>query len=198
MEDRLKEYRKKRDLTKSGEPAGESTAGSGERPVYVIQKHAARTLHYDLRLEIAGVLASWAVPKGPSPDPAEKRLAIPTEDHPLAYAAFEGVIPAGEYGAGTVMVWDAGTYDNLRAEKEGDGATMEEALAEGKLEVRLKGHRLKGGYALIRTGRLAAKRWLLIKMHDAEADPLRDPARSEARSVLSGRTMEEIRGGNGG
>jgi bifunctional non-homologous end joining protein LigD len=163
----------------------------GAHRVFVIQKHDAKTLHYDLRLEVAGVLKSWAVPKGPPADPAEKRLAIPTGDHPLEYAGFEGVIPAGEYGAGTVMVWDTGTYENIRAGK--DGVSMEESLREGKLEVRLAGSRLKGDYALIRTGRREPARWLFFRMHGAgETDA--HPAEEEDRSVLTGRSMDEIAG----
>jgi DNA ligase D-like protein (predicted 3'-phosphoesterase) len=163
-------------------------------PLFVIQKHAARTLHYDLRLEVDGVLKSWAVPKGPSTNPRERRLAVPTEDHPLDYAEFEGTIPEGEYGAGTVLVWDTGTYRNLRAEKEEDGASMEEAIEEGRVEVWLEGKKLAGGYALIRTGRGVENRWLLIKMRDAEADARRHPTRTQPESVLTGRTLEEIAG----
>lgn len=163
----------------------------GAHRVFVIQKHDAKTLHYDLRLEVAGVLKSWAVPKGPPADPAEKRLAIPTGDHPLEYAGFEGVIPAGEYGAGTVMVWDTGTYENIRAGK--DGVSMEESLREGKLEVRLAGSRLKGDYALIRTGRREPARWLFFRMHGA-GESGAHPAGEEDRSVLTGRSMDEIAG----
>ncbi len=140
MGENLKEYSDRRDFGRTPEPDNKESHSS-DRPIFVIQKHDASTLHYDFRLEIDGVLKSWAVPKGPSTDPREKRLAMPTEDHPLDYADFEGVIPEGEYGAGTVLVWDKGPYRNLRAEKEGDGATMTEALQEGKLEVWLEGER---------------------------------------------------------
>jgi DNA ligase D-like protein (predicted 3'-phosphoesterase) len=139
-----------------------------------------------------GVLKSWAVPKGPSTDPSVKRLALPTEDHPLEYADFEGVIPEGEYGGGTVMVWDTGPYRNLRAEKEGDGLTVAESYRDGKLEVWLDGNKLQGGYALIRTGSGEDPRWLLIKMDDDEADARRNPTSTEPSSVLTGRTLEEI------
>jgi len=167
----LEKYRNKRDFGKTTEPSGgESTGKSRKKPIFVIQKHASRTLHYDFRLEVEGVLLSWAVPKGPSTDPREKRLAVPTEDHPLEYAGFEGVIPEGEYGAGTVMVWDTGTYENLRASKEGDGASMEQSVAEGKIEIALDGKKLRGGYVLIRTGKSGKARWLLIKMRDDKAD----------------------------
>lgn len=191
-QDRLQAYRRKRHFERTTEPAGGKRGPSG-KPIFVIQKHAASSLHYDLRLEVGGVLKSWAVPKGPSTDPSQKRLAIPTEDHPLEYAGFEGVIPEGEYGAGTVLVWDTGTYRNLRAEREAERpVSMEQAIDEGKVEVWLDGHKLHGGYALIRTGRGGAARWLLIKMRDDQADPHRNPTRTEPRSVLSGRTLEEI------
>ncbi len=200
----LEKYRQKRDFEKTSEPSGAGGdgkrrgklgGGSGKRrkkTIFVIQKHASRTLHYDFRLEIDGVLVSWAVPKGPSTDPREKRLAVPTEDHPLEYADFEGVIPEGEYGAGTVMVWDKGTYVNLRAEKEGDGASMDKSMEEGKIEIDLSGEKIRGGYALIRTGGGENVRWLLIKMRDDEADARRNPVSTEQRSALTGRTMEEI------
>lgn len=115
-EKELKEYKNKRDFEHSDEPKGNDTDGN-KKPIFVIQKHDASNLHYDFRLEVEGVLKSWAVPKGPSTDPSTKRLALPTEDHPIDYRDFEGVIPEGEYGAGTVLVWDTGPYRNLRAEK---------------------------------------------------------------------------------
>jgi DNA ligase D-like protein (predicted 3'-phosphoesterase) len=187
----LEEYAKKRDFTKTPEP-GEGGEPSPDRPVFVIQKHKASTLHYDFRLEVGGVLKSWAVPRGPSMDPRQKRLAVPTEDHPLAYAAFEGVIPEGEYGAGTVIVWDRGTYRNLREEKEEDGRSMEEALEEGKVEVWLAGEKVEGGFALIRTGKREDARWLLIKMHDDAADARRNPVSTAPDSVLSGRSIDAV------
>jgi DNA ligase D-like protein (predicted 3'-phosphoesterase) len=188
--DSLKEYESKRDFRKTPEPGGGQIKASDE-PIFVIQKHDARSLHYDFRLKVGGVLKSWAVPKGPSTDPGEKRLAIPTEDHPLDYASFEGVIPAGEYGAGTVMVWDHGFYRNLRAEKENDGLSMEESMDEGKVEIWLDGEKLSGGYALIRTGG-DEERWLMIKMDDDDADARRNPTSTEPDSVLSGRSLDEI------
>jgi DNA ligase D-like protein (predicted 3'-phosphoesterase) len=189
----LEEYRKRRDFRKTGEPAGKPGAGrktEKRKPLFVIQKHAARSLHYDFRLEVAGVLKSWAVPKGPSTDPADKRLAVPTEDHPLEYADFEGVIPEGEYGAGAVLVWDTGSYRNLSAEKE-DPVSMEAALEKGHVEVWLEGKKLTGGYALVRTA--GDNRWLLIKMKDERADAGRNPVSTDPDSVLSGRSLEEIR-----
>ncbi|MBN1992033.1 MAG: DNA ligase [Anaerolineae bacterium] len=189
--DRLEQYREKRDFSRTSEPSGEEATQSAQ-PVFVIQKHDAKNLHYDFRLEVDGVLKSWAVPKGPSTDPREKRLAIPTEDHPLAYANFEGVIPKDEYGAGPVLVWDTGPYCNLRAEKEEDGVSMAEALDEGKLEIWLEGQKLSGGYALIRTGQGNDPRWLLVKMDDDQADARRNPTSTEPDSALSGRSLAEI------
>ena len=191
--DPLKTYREKRHFDRTSEPAGGAGASAGQ-PIFVIQKHAARALHYDFRLEVDGVLKSWAVPKGPSTDPRDKRLAMPTEDHPLAYAGFEGVIPEGEYGGGTVMVWDAGHYRNLREDKAEDQgrATMEQSLEDGLAEVWLEGHKIRGGYGLIRTRGKGPARWLLVKMSDAEADARRNPTSTETLSVLSGRSMEEI------
>ncbi|MBN2245688.1 MAG: DNA ligase [Candidatus Aminicenantes bacterium] len=163
-----------------------------QKNIFVIQKHAASNLHYDLRLEIDGVLKSWAVPKGPSTDPKEKRMAIPTEDHPLDYADFEGVIPEGEYGAGTVLVWDIGPYKNLRETKDDEQKTMKESLSEGKIEVWLEGKKITGGYALIRTGKGKNERWLLIKMNDEEADARPNPVNTEPKSAISGKTLAEI------
>jgi DNA ligase D-like protein (predicted 3'-phosphoesterase) len=187
-DDSLKKYREKRDFRRTSEPQGEKKKSSAE-PMFVIQKHDASRLHYDFRLEVDGVLKSWAVPKGVSTDPSERRLAVPTEDHPLEYGDFEGVIPEGEYGAGTVLVWDTGSYRNLRGEKKGDGASMIKSLEEGKVEIWLEGKKIQGGYALIRTG---DDRWLLIKKKDEVADDSRNPTRTEPKSVLSGRTLEEI------
>lgn len=189
-QDPLREYRAKRDFARSPEPQGNGMR-RGKKPVFVIQLHDAGTRHFDFRLEIDGVLKSWAVPKGPSTDPADSRLAVPTEDHPLDYADFEGVIPAGEYGGGTVLLWDAGTFRNLREQKQ-EPVDLPRSYAEGKIEVWLEGQRLRGGYALIRTEEGADGRWLLIKMKDDEADPARDPATEEDTSVRSGRTLAEI------
>jgi DNA ligase D-like protein (predicted 3'-phosphoesterase) len=189
---KTKEYADKRDFKRTPEPSGGDWTPSKE-PIFVIQKHDASHLHYDFRLEVDGALKSWAVPKGPSTDPSDKRLAVPTEDHPLAYANFEGVIPEDQYGGGTVMVWDRGPYRNIRAEKDDDSVSMQEAYKDGKLEVWLEGEKLKGGYALIRTGSGDDARWLLIKMDDDEADARRNPTSTEPKSVLSGRTMDEIR-----
>lgn len=189
MADKLKHYRDKRDFGRTPEPAGDGGCGRAEAesaPRFVIQKHDASTLHYDFRLEVDGVLVSWAVPKGPSLDPRVRRLAIPTEDHPLGYIDFEGVIPAGEYGAGAVIVWDTGLYANPKERPIG------EQIAAGQVEVVLAGRKLSGGFALIRTGKDAKARWLLIKMKDDYAAPGRSVTSDEPRSVLSGRTLAEV------
>lgn len=189
---KLKKYREKRDFRKTGEPAGEKRKSS-EKPVFVIQKHDATNLHYDFRLEIDGVLKSWVIPKGPSTDPRVKRLAMPTEDHPLEYADFEGVIPEDEYGGGIVLVWDTGTYRNLREEKESEKKSMKQSIKDGKLEVYLEGEKLTGGYALIRTDKGRNERWLFIKMKDEEADARRNPVSTQPKSVITGRTLDEIK-----
>jgi DNA ligase D-like protein (predicted 3'-phosphoesterase) len=157
----------------------------------VIQKHAARRLHYDFRIEVDGVLKSWAVPKGPSTDPRDRRLAVPTEDHPMEYATFEGVIPEGEYGAGTVMVWDTGTYANIR-EKDGEESPMAECVESGHIAIWLEGKKLQGGYALVRTGKGDSARWLLLKMKDERADARRNPVNSQPKSAITGRTLKQI------
>ncbi|MFP3951204.1 MAG: DNA polymerase ligase N-terminal domain-containing protein [Candidatus Bathyarchaeia archaeon] len=182
----LREYNMKRNFDKTSEPMGKINSSDRE-PIFVIQKHDASTLHYDLRIQVEGVLKSWAVPKGPSTDPKIRRLAIPTEDHPIEYARFEGVIPEGEYGAGTVMVWDYGTYRNLKDEK-----SMRGALNDGEATLWLEGEKLHGGYALIRTGKPETGRWLLIKMRDEEAKTGIDITEERPESAISGLTLEEI------
>jgi len=191
--DSLKPYQEKRQFSKTPEPAGGIRSPS-VTPVFVIQKHAARTLHYDFRLEVDGVLKSWAVPKGPSLNPQEKRLAVPTEDHPLEYADFEGVIPEGEYGAGTVMVWDFGTYRNI-TEKKGEPIPLAEAVPHGHLKVWLEGKKLKGGFALTRFKKAPDEAWLLVKADDEAADPHRNLVTEEPDSALTGRSLEEIKAG---
>jgi DNA ligase D-like protein (predicted 3'-phosphoesterase) len=182
-----KSYAERRDFSRTPEPRG-GTRKRGKQPIFVIQKHAARALHYDFRLEVGGVLKSWAVPKGPSTDPRDKRLASPTEDHPLDYADFEGVIPEG-YGAGTVIVWDTGTYDNVTL-KDGQVVPTAAALEHGHLVVRLHGKKLEGGYVLQRMGKDGD--CLLIKTDDAGADARRKPTSTEPESVLSDRTIEQV------
>lgn len=191
--DKLQTYRKRRDLERSPEPRGKVKKRRSKKPIFVIQKHAARSLHYDVRLEIEGVLVSWAVPKGPSMNPSIKRLAIPTDDHPLEYAKFEGEIPEGAYGSGTVMVWDVGTYENIKTKDDGTLVPMAHCLKMGRVEVFLKGEKLEGGYALIRTGPAHSKRWLLIKMRDEYADARRNPVNTQKKSALTDRTMHQIK-----
>ena len=188
-EDSLKKYREKRDIEKTPEPF--TSEKVSDRPRFVVQKHDASKLHYDFRLEVNGVLKSWAIPKGPSTDPGQKRLAVPTEDHPIDYIDFEGIIPEGNYGAGTVIVWDTGTYRNLN-EKEGQEVNMEESVNNGHVDIWLEGHKLKGGYALIHTGKGNRKFWFLLKKKDNEADPGKDILIDQPESVLSGRTIEDI------
>jgi len=191
--EKLTEYSAKRSFQATPEPAPAAAAARKGPLLFVIQQHSARRMHYDFRLECDGVLKSWAVPKGPSPDPAEKRLAVQTEDHPLEYATFEGVIPPGQYGAGEVIVWDCGVYspdegghwfhDRAEAERQ-----VREGLAKGKLSILLRGEKVKGSYALVRTKE--QKNWLLIKHKDrfaAKAD-----LTSQNRSPLSGATVEEM------
>ena len=189
----LEEYRRKRDFRRTAEPSGTQPGDRG-RPIFVIQKHKARQLHYDFRIEAGGVLKSWAVPKGPSTDPRDKRLAVPTEDHPMEYADFEGVIPEGEYGAGTVMVWDTGTYTNLK-KKDGKEVHVEKCLEDGHIIIWLEGRKLEGGYSLVRTGRGEKARWLLVKMKDDKADSEGDLLGSRPESALTGRTLREIEEG---
>lgn len=180
----LAEYRNKRRSGRSPEPGGGRRRSSRGRPRFVIQHHAASTDHYDFRLEIEGVLVSWAVPKGPSTNPKDKRMARRTEDHPMEYETFEGVIPEGEYGAGRVIVWDRGTYSSDR--------DMAEGLARGHLSFRLDGEKLCGGYALTRFRKGKDEAWLLVKKSDDDADARRRPVRSQPESVLSGRTLDDL------
>ena len=195
--DKLKEYKNKRDFRKTSEPGDETVEfdWAEGRPIFVIQKHDASNLHYDFRIEVDGVLKSWAVPKGPSTDPSVKRLAMPTEDHPLGYANFEGIIPKDEYGGGTVMIWDRGTYHNLKEDdgQSDDVPSVAQQLEDGHVTIWLDGQKLKGGYALIRTSKGDDARWLLIKMDDDEADARRNPTSTEPDSVKSGRSLDEIR-----
>ncbi len=207
--DALETYRQKRDFTKTSEPAG-GHAGS-DAPTrgvlhFVIQKHAASQLHFDLRLELDGVMKSWAVPKGPSLDPTVKRLAMQVEDHPIEYNTFEGTIPEGEYGGGTVMLWDHGTYGPDPAnrtpsnEDESDEALLRAAYERGDFKFVLLGERLRGSWVLVRTRFGASKKpqapnrqqWLLIKHRDEFAEPGGDIVATDVTSVTTGRTMDEI------
>ncbi|HVY82874.1 MAG TPA: DNA ligase D [Steroidobacteraceae bacterium] len=193
---KLDTYRAKRDFSRTGEPSGAAAIAPSERLRYVIQKHSARRLHYDLRLELDGVFKSWAVTRGPSLDPADKRLAVEVEDHPLDYGDFEGTIPQGEYGGGTVLIWDRGYWT-----PEGD-EPADAQLAKGSLKLRLDGAKLQGRYTLVRmrTDREGGKRtnWLLIKHRDEHATTGHgDAILEDDRSVASGRSMEEIATGTG-
>src|SRR3954467_3699139 len=184
----LTEYKRKRDFKKTPEPSGGKTRSAPGRR-FVIQKHAASRLHYDFRLEHDGTLKSWAVPKGPSLDPSVKSLAVQVEDHPLEYATFEGVIPQGEYGGGTVMVWDHGT--------SAPEADPHKGFRTGRLKFKLHGEKLHGSWALVRMGGRAGddgKNWLLIKHRDDAAKPLAklDITKREPKSVLTGRELDEI------
>jgi bifunctional non-homologous end joining protein LigD len=190
----LEEYRSKRNFAETPEPTGRIRRANRTR-IFVVQKHAASRLHYDFRLAIKGLLVSWAVPKGPSMNPTEKRLAIRTEDHPLEYADFEGVIPEGQYGAGTVMVWDKGRYEpeeDIPADKQ---------LSRGTIDMVLHGEKLRGGFTLIHRGQGSAdprrrNRWLLVKHRDEYTDASWDIESPELdRSVLTGRTFKEIEEG---
>jgi len=186
----LQRYRSKRQFSRTPEPSGKRGKRAG-RSRFVVQKHDASRLHYDFRLELGGVLKSWAVPKGPSLDPEQKRLAVEVEDHPVEYGGFEGVIPKGQYGGGTVLVWDRGTWVPENDPVRG--------LASGKLEFELRGSKLKGSWTLVRMrGREPkdARNWLLIKHADAEARPQKkfDVTREEPDSVLSGRDLESVAG----
>lgn len=192
---KLGRYRERRNADRSPEPSGRaSKRGAGTAPIFVIQKHDASTLHYDFRLAINGVLKSWAVPKGPSTDPREKRLAVETEDHPLDYADFEGTIPEDDYGGGTVLVWDTGTFDNARRDEHGVvDNSLADCFDDGHLTVNLQGKKLRGGYSLTHFRTQKGKRqWLLVKTDDEAADARRNPVSSQPASVLSERRIEDI------
>ena len=199
----LAEYRKKRDFTRTAEPSGDKAPPSRRtgRLHFVVQKHAARNLHFDLRLELDGVMKSWAVPKGPSMDPSVKRLAMQVEDHPIDYNTFEGTIPKGEYGGGTVMLWDRGTYtSDVATSPDAEEDAIREGLTRGDLKITFHGDRLKGSFALIRMkfsrdGSSSSKpQWLLIKHRDEYATT-EDVVAENMTSVETGRTMEEIASG---
>lgn len=186
----LTKYNEKRKFDKTPEPKGGKS--KADDLIFVIQKHDASRLHYDFRLEMDGVLKSWAVPKGPSTDPSVKRLAMMVEDHPYDYKDFEGIIPEGNYGAGTVMVWDMGTYEPL---DEADSKTSREkillkGLKEGSLKFRLKGKKLHGEFALVKTKGMEENSWLLIKHRDKFAS--KDDITEKDRSAVSRKTLKGI------
>lgn len=203
-QEQLADYRRKRDFTRTAEPAGGGPApGAAEppRPVFVVQKHAASSLHYDFRLELDGVLKSWAVPKGPSLDPADKRLAVMTEDHPLEYATFEGVIPEGEYGGGTVLVWDTGWWEPDMAwidkAKEAYLADPTTAITKGELKFVLHGSKLTGSWALVQMKGRGEKNWLLIKHRDQAARPGTSLVTEAPDSAVTGRSLEQVKRDDG-
>ncbi len=190
MPDLLKKYKEMRDFGDTPEPSGGKPKKT-KLPIFVIQKHQASHLHYDFRLEMEGVLKSWAVPKGPSYDPGTKRLAMMTEDHPYDYAAFEGVIPAGNYGAGNVIIWDNGTWEFI---EPGDDPVK--AVKSGKLTFRMFGKKMFGEWALVKIGGRSksdkGNEWLLLKHRDQFASEKVDVTEVAPQSVVSGRTVEEV------
>jgi bifunctional non-homologous end joining protein LigD len=190
----LKEYTQKRHFNVSPEPSGKTApAKKQDALIYVIQKHRATALHYDFRLEWNGVLLSWAVPKGPSLDSSVKRLAMQVEDHPVEYASFEGVIPEGEYGGGTVMVWDEGTWTP-------ESPDVDAALAKGDFKFTLHGKKLQGSWVLVRThgwGSSSGKSWLLIKHRD-QYTSAKDVTMEKPRSIVSNKLLVEIARDGGG
>jgi len=188
--DLLEKYRKMRSFGDTPEPSGHDKKSRRKDPIFVIQKHQASHLHYDFRLEMEGVLKSWAVPRGPSYDPTVKRLAMMTEDHPYEYASFEGVIPAGNYGAGNVIIWDEGTWEFI---EPGDDPVK--AIRLGKLAFRLRGKKMFGEWALVKIkGRTTEKgnEWLLLKHRDGYANDKVDITEVAPASVVSNRTVEEV------
>ncbi|WP_225845528.1 DNA polymerase ligase N-terminal domain-containing protein [Streptomyces sp. HPF1205] len=206
----LAEYRRRRDFGRTREPRGGETRAGGE-PVFVVQIHDASTLHYDFRLEVDGTLKSWAVPKGPSADPHDKRLAMPTEDHPMEYRDFEGVIAEGEYGAGTVIVWDEGGYRNISRDRRGNEIPFAEALARGHASFRLDGSKLRGDYALTRfrgggtdggsgsgsgSGDGSREAWLLVKREGGGRGGAK--GRAGGRAGAKGAKGNGARTGSGG
>lgn len=189
----MKNYNEKRDFSKTREPKDTPSRKKNEKPIFVIQKHDATNLHYDFRLEIDNTLKSWSVPKGPSTDPSVKRMAIPTEDHPMAYADFEGTIPKDQYGGGTVMIWDKGTIESNKHDEDGNLISLEDSFKAGSIEVTLHGKKLQGGYNLIKMkGGNMKGNWLLMKQDDEHADARRKPVSTQSKSVVSGRSLKEI------
>lgn len=189
----MKDYNEKRDFSKTSEPKKEHSEKRSKKPIFVIQKHDATNLHYDFRLEIDGTLKSWSVPKGPSTDPSVKRMAIPTEDHPIAYADFEGTIPKGQYGGGTVMIWDKGMIESIKQDEDGNPVSLEDSFKAGSIEVKLNGGKLAGGYNLVemKGGKMKGN-WLLMKQEGEGADARRNPVNTEANSITTGRSLQEI------
>ncbi|MER7567072.1 DNA polymerase ligase N-terminal domain-containing protein [Streptomyces sp. NPDC048523] len=188
MSERLRDYHGKRDFGRTREPEGRR-ASMGDAPRFVVQIHDASTMHFDFRLQVGDVLKSWSVPKGPSDVPKDKRLAVPTEDHPLEYEDFEGVIPRGEYGGGTVIVWDRGTYEPLSHDRKGRPVDFAASLEGGHATFRLHGTKLRGAYALTR---FREDNWLLVKSAEGRARGRGSPDPRRARSVRTGRTLAQV------
>lgn len=186
--DALLLYKQRSNITPS-DPQG--TRVNNKQPIFVVQKHNASHLHYDFRLEIDGILKSWAIPKGPSTDPQDRRLAVETQDHPIDYATFEGTIPEGECGAGTVIVWDTGTFKNI-AEQDNTLIPLPDCYQHGMIKISLTGTKLNGNYALIRSNPDDHKKWLLIKMQDKDANAKNNITESLPESVFSGKTIEDM------
>ena len=192
--DKLATYRGKRDTKMSGEPSGGKSKGRSKQPQFVVQRHDATNLHFDFRLEIDDVLVSWAVPKGPSLNPSEKRLAHKVEDHPLDYVDFEGRIGEG-YGEGTVVVWDMGPFENV-TEKDGEAVSAALAIENGHIKVVLHGEKLTGAFALTHTKMGGDEaNWMLVKVDDQGADRRRKPTSTQNKSILSGKTNEDFEAG---
>ncbi|MFE3034869.1 DNA polymerase ligase N-terminal domain-containing protein [Streptomyces canus] len=188
MSERLRDYHGKRDFGRTREPEGRQTP-TDAAPRFVVQIHDASTMHFDFRLQVGDVLKSWSIPKGPSDVPKDKRLAVPTEDHPLEYEDFEGVIPEGEYGGGTVIVWDRGTYEPLSHDRQGRPVDFAESLERGHATFRLHGTKLRGQYALTR---FREDNWLLVKTAEGRARGHGTPNPRRARSVRTGRTLAQV------
>ncbi|MGC5345456.1 DNA polymerase ligase N-terminal domain-containing protein [Streptomyces sp. DT24] len=197
--DALRTYRGRRHFGTTAEPRG-SGGAARDAPRFVVQIHDARRMHFDFRLEVDGVLKSWAVPRGPSGNPRDRRLAVPTEDHPLEYREFEGVIPRGEYGGGTVIVWDQGTYRPLSHDRRGAPVPFDESLEQGHATFWLDGAKLRGEFALTRFrgghegAGMGEDAWLLIKANDKRAvhDRPGTPDPHHARSARTGRTLRQV------
>lgn len=181
----LKEYRQKRDFHKTTEPTGHLSSADQKELKFVVQEHHASHLHYDFRLEVKGVLKSWAIPKGPSMNPAEKRLAVQVEDHPFEYRTFEGIIPEGNYGAGSVKIWDQGTYqvEGVSTVRKSE-SLMQKGLQEGHINIFLKGDKLKGAFSLIRIRGSDSKQWLLIKKKDENVSVSSAPIQKKKSTLM--------------
>lgn len=186
----LSDYNKKRDFSKTPEPAGNDKLEI-KQAIFVIQEHHASRLHYDFRLKIGSTLKSWAIPKGPSINPKDKRLAVETEDHPLAYADFEGIIPKGQYGGGVVLIWDKGTFENM-TEKKSKPVGLEQAYTDGHIFFELYGTKLKGKFILQKLKSAEKPAWLLIKVDDEYASDTIDIIHEKPKSIISGLSFKEF------